>query len=134
MRTPYKLNSKHFQNVVQLPAGSRYDYFINKVADWQDIWSLKSADGWTTAADDLCHKLVPVWPHPLFAEMCAHGERSNAKASKIALCEWLDEWIPSLIENGELVAVFPVPDGTGTPVTPQQVRHDLRRELRRIEQ
>jgi hypothetical protein len=30
----------------------RYAYFVKKAADWEEIWSLKTEDGWVLAGDD----------------------------------------------------------------------------------
>ena len=38
-------NSK-IDNVINLTASERYDYFIRKVADFEEVWGLKDAEGW----------------------------------------------------------------------------------------
>jgi len=46
----WNLNGKEFENVVQLPPQKRYEYFIKKVADWREVWSLWN-DGWVLMGD-----------------------------------------------------------------------------------
>jgi hypothetical protein len=129
----YILNAKHVENVLKLQAPGRYDYFIKRIADWGEIWALRTDDGWTIARDDEEREIFPVWPHRLFAELCAHGEWSDSTPTRISLSEWLESWIPELIANKRLVGVFPLPEGVGIPVDPEQIGGDLREELSRIE-
>ena len=106
---------------------------MKRVADWQEIWSLANVEGWVLYGDKSGQELVPVWPHPRFAEACAQGEWSDCEPRLIELDEWLDQWTPGMIEDKRLVVVFPTPDMRSTVVTPERLEADLRAELSLIE-
>ncbi len=128
----YKLNDKHIDNVMELAAPERYDYFIRRVADWRAVWVLGEHDGFVTASDDEGVELLPVWPHPHFAQLCAKDSWSGATPEQINLSEWLDTWTEQLTEKKCQIAVFPLPDGHGIPVDPTRIADDLRTELSRF--
>ena len=103
------------------------------MADWQELWSLSSDDRWKLLTDEDGRELFPIWPHRIFAELCAHGEWDGCVAGNISLAAWLDEWIPELVARNRLIAIFPLPEGAGIPVEPQRFEHDLRTELSLME-
>src|SRR5882724_9595574 len=103
----WNMNGKEFESVVQLPPEKRYEYFVKKVADWEELWSLWS-DGWALMGDKGHGEAVPVWPHALFAEASAVGEWLGYAPKRIALEEWLNKWIPGMEIDHRAVAVFPV--------------------------
>lgn len=130
---PYPMNGKQVENVLRLKAPERYSYFVKRSADWQEVWSLRSPNGWTIGKDDQGRELFPVWPHPTFAELCAHGLWEDAKPEKITLSEWLNGWLPDLRAQKKLVSIFPLPSGGGIAVDPARVKDDIESELSLIE-
>ena len=52
-------NSK-IDNVINLTASERYDYFIRKVADFEEVWGLKDAEGWALMGSEE-QVLFPIW-------------------------------------------------------------------------
>jgi hypothetical protein len=49
MRT---VSDKEFEAVVQLPPPQGYEYLVERVADREELRSLKGAEGWVTAGED----------------------------------------------------------------------------------
>ncbi len=127
------MNEREFANVMALPAPRRYAYFIKRVADWHELWSLKEEDGWLLASDDQGQMLIPVWPHAKYAEACASGVWEGAKAQAIDLSDWLERWTIGMIHDQRMVAVFPIPSDRGIVVSPQRLQDDLEAELSRFE-
>lgn len=130
---PYEINQQEFHSVLGLPAPERYSHFIKRIADCEEIWSLRSEDGWVLSGDEQGRKLVPVWPHPLYAEICAVGEWAETRPEAIALNEWLDRWIPGMSSDQRLISVFPTPQGQSIAVEPNRLKEDLEREISRYE-
>lgn len=128
----WNVNGKEFDSVTRLPPEKRYEYFIKKVADWREIWSLWN-DGWALMGDKDREELVPVWPHPLFAEASAVGEWLGFRPKKIDLQEWLDKWIPGMENDHRLVAVFPAAESQTTTASPLKLKSDLEEELGKYE-
>jgi hypothetical protein len=128
----WNVNSKEFQNVIRLAPEKRYEYFIKKVADWRELWSLWN-DGWVLMGDKDRQEMVPVWPHPLFAEAFAVGEWLGYKPRRIDLEEWLTKWIPGMERDHRTVAVFPAGESQTTTASPLKLKGDLEEELEKIE-
>jgi hypothetical protein len=55
------MNQKEFESVIKQPPNIRYEYFIKKVADYEEVWGLYD-DGWATAQDDDGNILIPFFP------------------------------------------------------------------------
>src|SRR5215469_2834489 len=115
----YKLNEKHMSSVLEMPGPERYSYFIKKVADWRCMYALESPSGWALAADDTSFNILPVWPHPSFAELCIKGGWSDCVVAPILIDEWLNKMSPMLEEKQTKVAVFQLPEGRGVVVEPE---------------
>lgn len=129
----WKMHDKEFASVLALPGDRRYSYFISKVADWGLVWSLASDDGWALAADDEGHELIPAWPHERFASACATNNWAGYEPRAIELSNWTEKWIPGMIRDRRLVAVFPTPTDKGVIVSPERLKDDLDEELSLIE-
>jgi hypothetical protein len=128
----WNVNGKEFENVTRLDPKKRYEYFVKKVADWREIWSLWK-DGWVLMGDKEGNQVVPVWPHPIYAEATAVGEWLGYKPRKIELQDWLTKWTPGMEEDHRLVAVFPTVEGQTTTVPPVRLKDDLQEELAKYE-
>jgi len=126
---PRVINDKQFESVSSLPAAERYSHFVRQVADWQEVWSLRSSDGWVLLGDSEGHEYFPVWPHARYAEAFATDGFAGAQPTSIPLDDWLARCLPGLVSDGFSVAVFPVTPCRGVTVGPEQLRADLEREL-----
>ncbi len=127
------MTDQEFHAVSALTATARYEYLIKRVADSEEIWSLRNSEGWVMSGDDNGRELFPVWSHPRFASVVAVDEWADCAPEAIPLDAWRERWLPGLEQEGRLIAVFPVPKLTGTPVTPARFREDLELELENYE-
>lgn len=125
----WKVNPKEFEAVIGLPASVRYDHFIKKVADFEELWGLKDEEGWSIAKDPDGCEVMLIWPHSKYAEAYIGEKLQNIKPAVITLDRWLDVWLPELEKEGRMVAVFPTSDKKGIVVSPQQLLKDLEEEL-----
>lgn len=130
---PYSLNDQEFAAVLALPAGKRYAHFIKRAADWEEVWTLKTADVYVLAGDEDGHEYLPVWPHPRYAQACARDGWEDAEPALIVLEAWIERWLPGMLADGKRVAVFPTPTGKGVGVTPDRLVDDLTEEAARYE-
>ena len=118
------IHDKEFAALTGMSALDRYSVFIDRVADWEEVWSLRSANGWCLMVDDSGVEMIPVWPHERFATAFA-SNNSQEQAASIALDDWLDKWLPRMLKDGRQIAVFPVPSGHGIVVSPERLMADL---------
>src|SRR5881628_2624617 len=97
-------NQKEIEAVLALEGPKRYAYWIKKVADQEELWSLWHENGWCLAADAAGNQLVPVWPHSKYAELCAEGPWTGYAPKSIPVDTWLSSWIPGMERDRRLVA------------------------------
>jgi hypothetical protein len=121
-------SDKEIKTVSAISPERRYEHFIKKVADNQEVWSLKNADGWVLASQDDI-EVIPVWPHARYAEVSAEDAWANTEAAVITLDEWLDKWLPGIRRDGRLLAVFPTPTSKGFIVPSEAMKEDLEAEI-----
>jgi hypothetical protein len=74
-------------------------------------------------------EIVPVWPHPIFAEAFAIGEWLGYEPKRIGLDDWLTKWTPGMEKDHRMVAVFPATEGQTTTANPIKLKNDLEEEL-----
>jgi Protein of unknown function (DUF2750) len=128
----WNVNGQEFENVTHLAPERRYEYFIKKVADWREVWSLWN-EGWALMGDKDHEEMVPVWPHAVFAEASAVGEWLGYKPKRIDLEDWLAKWTPGMEKDHRMVAVFPVAESQTTTASPLKLKSDLEEELTKYE-
>jgi hypothetical protein len=125
---PWQMHDEEFANVCRFDEQTRYDYFVRRVADWEEIWVLAPMDTAAVEPEGFDGD-VSVWPHPRFAEACVTTDGSGNHAEMIDLDDWIDGWLPTMEERGQLVVVFPVVGGRATLVEPAAHRSDILAEL-----
>jgi len=123
----WTIDQKEFEKVLRARPGDRYDYFVWKVTEWGEVWSLWS-DGWALMGTNQ-EEVVPVWPHPMFATHTAVQEWAGYVPKKIALDDWLNKWTPGMEKDHRLVAVFPTRQGQTITVSPLSLKNDIEEEL-----
>lgn len=133
MKNSYLLKSQQFESVSSLPGAERYAHFVKRVADFSLLWGLRGDSGWVSVADDEGKSGIPFWPHPQYAQACAHGEWAGNSPEPIEVHEFVEEWVPSMAADDVSIAVFPTPAMKGVFVAAEFLARDLRNELSRIE-
>jgi hypothetical protein len=102
------MHPKEFAAVMKMTPLGRYEYFVKRAADQQELWSLWD-EGWALLGDKEQGGFVPIWPHPDFAKAYANGEWSEYLPKSIHLDDWLEKWMSGMLRDHRNVAVFPVP-------------------------
>lgn len=124
----YQLSAAELARITALDAEQRYDYFIQAVADLQQIWILTDDEGFVlvSAEDERC---IPVWPHAELAKQWIEGEWENCQAQAVDLDTWLNKWTEGLNGDELSIAVLPDADGPGVVVAPDELAETLVNEL-----
>jgi hypothetical protein len=125
-------NDREITSVLNLEGAERYSYFVKRVADQQELWSLWG-DGWVLTSDDSGRELIPVWPHSKYAALCAKGKWEGNVPKIIELEAWMERWVEGAKRDRRLVAVFPTPENRGIAVEPDRLAFDLELELANYE-
>lgn len=116
-----------------LPGPKRYEHFIKRVADCEEVWGLYQ-NGWALAAtNEEGQSCLPVWPAKEYAAVCANKEWQEYQPKSISLTEFIDEFIPDLKNTNISICVFYLPSDRGVIPTFEQLNDDLKNELSRYE-
>ena len=116
----YELSDTERNAALQLNADYRYDHFISKLVEHEELFVLTDEHGvmMLTTDDEDC---IPVWPHPEYAKAWAEGEWAECKPQSITLKVWLERWVDGMEQDELCVAVFPTPDQEGIVLEPADV-------------
>ena len=128
-----KISPEEIRHVLATDGPTRYSHFVKQVADAEQVWGLRTPDGWVAMGDDEGSSMFPVWPHAEYAQLLAMDDWSNAVPTAIDVEDFVEEWLANLADEGDKVAVFPTPGGKGVPVDPLELQAHLREELARYE-
>jgi len=123
----YKLNAKQVDNIFKLSCEERYDYFLNKLADWQELWILVNEDKQFLKifSEEDALEYVPVWPHPDFAVAYVGDSGEPLTPKRILLSDFFDRWVSGLQRDELEVGVFPSLDKTVWMTAPSELQEDL---------
>ena len=125
-----KLGAQQLAAVVTLPGPERYEYFIKRVADAQEVWGLYQ-DGWALAKTDDGTLVFSMWPASDYASLCAEYEWDGYDAQAFSIEELLEDLLPQLEQDRVLPGIFYTPGDKGITPTIDELRSDLVRELGR---
>jgi len=129
----YVVHPKELTTVVKLPPDRRMAYFLGKVADWRELWSVGNESGWSMMATDEGREAVPLWPAAEFASQFCAGDWQDRRAKSIGLDDFLAKWIPGMQGDGRMAAVFPVTGNKGMVISPEELEQRLKDALQAYE-
>ena len=115
-----------------MSGNERYDYFIRKIADFEEVWGLFN-DGWAMIEDSTGKRGIPFWPEEDFAKLCSKNEWCAYSPKKIELDAFIDKWIPGMKNDGLSLAIFQTPENKGIFVESDLILSDLENELEQYE-
>lgn len=123
------MKNNKINNVINLTASERYNYFIRKISDFEEVWGLKDEEGWALMGNNE-QVLFPVWCETEFAELC---KWNNYQPTPIPLDDFIEKLLPMLEKDNIMLAVFPIPKEKGIICKIQDVRSDIEKECEQYE-
>lgn len=127
-------NEKEIQNVLALSSSQKYRYFVGKIADWEQVWSIGDGQNLVTTWDDKKRLSLPLWPAKAYVELCLTGEWANFTPMLFSLEHLMTEILPDMHEANIKVALMMQPDGSKTPLNDAaQLLADLEEECQQYE-
>jgi hypothetical protein len=126
----YYLSQKEMEAVSCLNAEARLNHFVKRVADWEEVWSLRNSEGWVLSQASPSQEAAPFWPHFSYAKACAKNEWAGCEPQSIKLQAFMEKWLPGLAKDKKMVAIFPTPISSGAIATPELVLQKLVAECR----
>ncbi|NIR62109.1 MAG: DUF2750 domain-containing protein [Gammaproteobacteria bacterium] len=126
----WHLDEEEFEAVQLMGAEERYRYFIEQLVESQEAWGLWSNEGgWWHTRDGEGNAALALWPHSRYADAFAKSMETDPTPKLIPLATLLDTFVPRLAKDGMTLAVFPVADGEGHAITPEEFREQLQSQL-----
>ena len=123
------MSFKEVENVSRLEPFKRYQYFIKKIADFEELWTIVDKNGDIGLSDIEGKTLIPVWPKEAYIKSCLVGNWNRHIPFKLTLDDFEESIISFVSENNYLVNVFPVGNKTGFVVNLNEFIRDLNEEL-----
>lgn len=99
------MDNKELEAVIKLSAQKRYEYFIKKIVDFEELWGLYD-DGWAMTSDDNKNMMIPFWPKKEYADFCAIGEWRGYTSESIDLYEFINKWLPDMKVDNIKPSIF----------------------------
>ena len=128
-----KVSDKEISSVMALDPFKRYKYFIKKIADFKEVWTILDENNEYALSDLDDNTFISLWPANEFIESNLNEGWQNCKPIKFSL-ESVDEEILSFISNNNyLINVFPVNGKSGFVVSVKEFVRDLNKELEQYE-
>ncbi|MFC1747524.1 DUF2750 domain-containing protein [Pseudomonadota bacterium] len=119
-----QLTPEQIDAIANLSAEERYEDFISRIIEEEKIWSLSSEEGWAVISDD-GEEYLPTWPIPEMAANWATDGYSDCEPKFIALQDWLEKWLPGMIDDNLQIAVCPDIQGEGVVVSAEELLSDI---------
>jgi len=103
-----KLHLKEIEKVSKLEPLKRYQYFIKRIADFEEFWTLVDYDGCVALSEVEENTLISFWSSEDFIKSNLFDNWKNLTAFKITLDDFEDTFAPLITDNNYLINVFPV--------------------------
>jgi hypothetical protein len=94
----------------------QHQRFVERVVKNGEVWGLSNAEGWCVAPsnydddgnadpddEDVRAAVLPFWSDRAYAGRCAKEEWADYEPTPIPLEQFLENWLPLIAENGDLV-------------------------------
>ena len=127
------MNEKQFEAVLELDSFERYNHFVSKIADCEQLWSVKSDEGWLVPVAPENFEYFPLWPHPVYAQKMSDISFPGHEAVEISIQELLEYWLPLFKQDKVQVAVFPNNEWEFWCIKPNDLKEDLLNEMAQYE-
>ena len=126
------MNKEQLQNISKLEPSKRYNYFIKKVVDFNEMYLLENKVGLATYIYE--NKVyVPIWSEYEIAGTFINEDFSACTVEKIDLDELLNDLLPMLKEQSIGIAVFPVDNDRGIICECDFIEKDIKDEMCKYE-
>jgi len=127
------MNYHEIENVSSLSPKNRYDYFIRKIADFEEVWTIIDSDGNFTLAEVEHNTVISLWTAEAFIESNLTPDWADCVSFKLSLDALEEVLIPLIRQNNYLINIFPVNSRIGHIVTLNDFINDLNDELEQYE-
>jgi hypothetical protein len=132
----YKITEQEIEAIIKLTPQQRYAYFLKRICDWEEIWTLYEDDCIVLNEDKQGVLFALLFPFETFASH--YAIKQWGMRGTFAKCFKLNEFV-STIANKLLAnsvgdaLVFPIPNGFGLNIPLARLIADIHKELENYE-
>ncbi|MCW8886181.1 MAG: DUF2750 domain-containing protein [Motiliproteus sp.] len=130
---PYRLEEGDIDRLLNLPSIERYSHFLEKVADWEELWGARDDEGWLVQATSDGQTYISLWPHPDFCQDAVRRFFPGNVAEEIDFEFLLEQWLPLLKQEGIKISVFPNRQWHSVLIDADKFEADLRNEIKKYQ-
>lgn len=112
---PFSPNDKEIQNVHALGPYQKYHYFVGKVADWEQVWTVSDGQNFVTLRDQENGIAVALWPAKAYVELCLVHQWAHFTPMQLTLEQLMTELLPDMHEANIKAAIMMKPNGANAP-------------------
>ena len=116
-----KPTANEVQIIKALPAEERMSYFMSRIIDNDEIWSISDSTGWKLKTN-AGSKLVELWPHEDYIE------QQNENKTMTDLASFSQQYLPFLISANINVEIFPTKASEGKIISASDLKNMLETE------
>jgi Protein of unknown function (DUF2750) len=125
------MNIKEIEHVSVLKPIERYSYFIKKIADYEEVWTVVNLSG-DYALSDIDDKIfISFWSAKEFISSNLKQGWEECIPKKLTFANLEDEVFDLIARENYLINVFPVNGKSGFIVDLDEFIRDLHEELER---
>ncbi|WP_196893076.1 DUF2750 domain-containing protein [Aureivirga marina] len=123
------IHHKEIENVLKLSPFERYKYFIKKVADIEELWTIVDENNKFSIAEIDNKKLISFWSAKEYIKSNLEESWENEIPFKMNLDYFESKIIPLIEEKELLINVFSINGKSGFVVSLREFIRDLNEEL-----
>ncbi|WP_350284656.1 DUF2750 domain-containing protein [uncultured Croceitalea sp.] len=124
-----KLNIKEIESVSKLEPFKRYNYFLKRIANFEEFWTIVDNHGDVALSEIEENTLISFWSSEEFIKSNLSGNWEKCIPFKVTFDDFEDTFAPLIAQNDYLINVFPVNRKSGFVVSLDEFIRDLNDEL-----
>jgi Protein of unknown function (DUF2750). len=124
------MHPKKIESVSKLSPIERYKYFIKKIADYEELWTIIDGNGDYALSDVDDKVLISFWSEEEFISSNLEEGWEKCTPKKLSFDDLENEIFDLIAAEGYLINVFPVNGKSGFVVDLDEFARDLSDELK----
>lgn len=127
------LNKIAVEHISKLTPINRYKFFIKRIADFEEMWTIIGTDGEFALSKIDKHTLVSFWSDEPFIKSNLTDSWKKCISFKLSLEDFNNTFFKLVSDNNYLMNIFPVNGKSGFVVNLEEFVRDLNEELEQYE-
>ena len=127
------ITRNEMESVLQQDSTVQFEYFIKRVADFEEIWIMSDTNGMFLLEAEKDKFVLPVWPFKEYADLFREEVNQECKLEAVSIYDFLEEELVSLSENGYDLAIMSIPNKPSIIVNNKVFEKAIRTEMEKYE-